>query len=132
MIPIAVAELNPVPAKADPVAGDDWMADLERDGFAVIKGAVPAERAAVYAEKAYDWLESLAMGFKRDDPRTGRNEHLPRVSVLCKSSLVTAASSSWFQPFFFGIALQRRHVSLSPSVNDLDAHTCFESSRSCV
>lgn len=37
----------------------DWRDDLIRDGFAVIKGAVPRERADKYADAMYSWLESL-------------------------------------------------------------------------
>jgi hypothetical protein len=42
----------------DPVYGD-WRDDLVRDGYAVIKGAVPKERAAKYADKMYSLAESL-------------------------------------------------------------------------
>ena len=42
----------------DPKYGD-WRDDLVRDGFAVIKGAVPKERAAKYADAMYGWLEGL-------------------------------------------------------------------------
>jgi len=35
----------------------DWQVDLARDGFAVIKGAVSAERAAAYADRLYAYLE---------------------------------------------------------------------------
>lgn len=37
----------------------DWRDDLIRDGYAVVKGAVPAERAGEYAEQFHEWLESL-------------------------------------------------------------------------
>lgn len=42
----------------DPTYGD-WRDDLVRDGFAVIKGAVPRERALQYADKMMALLESL-------------------------------------------------------------------------
>lgn len=42
----------------DPTFGD-WRDDLVRDGFAVIKGAVPRERADNYADAMYSWLEGL-------------------------------------------------------------------------
>lgn len=42
----------------DPVYGD-WRDDLLRDGFAVIKGAIPRERADKYADAMYSWLEGL-------------------------------------------------------------------------
>lgn len=37
----------------------DWRDDLSRDGYAVIKGAIPRERAENYADKMYSWLEGL-------------------------------------------------------------------------
>lgn len=38
---------------------DDWRDDLARNGYAVIKGAIPRERADQYANKMYSWLEGL-------------------------------------------------------------------------
>lgn len=37
----------------------DFRDDLLRDGFTVIKGAIPRERADAYAEQMYTWLENL-------------------------------------------------------------------------
>jgi hypothetical protein len=37
----------------------DWHRDLIRDGFAVVKGAVPRERADAYANEMFSWLEGL-------------------------------------------------------------------------
>lgn len=37
----------------------DFRDDLQRDGFVVVKGAVPRERADAYAEEMYKWLEDL-------------------------------------------------------------------------
>lgn len=42
----------------DPKYGD-WRDDLVRDGFAVIKGAIPREMADKYADAMYSWLEGL-------------------------------------------------------------------------
>ena len=42
----------------DPKYGD-WRDDLVRDGYAVIKGAIPRERADAYANQMYSWLEGL-------------------------------------------------------------------------
>lgn len=38
---------------------EQWEIDLQRDGFAVVKGAVPRERAEACAESMFQWLESL-------------------------------------------------------------------------
>lgn len=37
----------------------DWRDDLLRDGYAVVKGAIPRERALEYADKMYSLAESL-------------------------------------------------------------------------
>lgn len=37
----------------------DFRDDLQRDGFAVVKAAVPRERADQYAEQMFQWLEDL-------------------------------------------------------------------------
>lgn len=42
----------------DPKFGD-WRDDLVRDGYVVVKGAIPRERAMQYADKMYSLLESL-------------------------------------------------------------------------
>lgn len=42
----------------DPKYGD-WRDDLARDGYAVVKGAIPKERAERYADQMYTWLEGL-------------------------------------------------------------------------
>ena len=40
-------------------AATTWQEDLARDGFAVVKGAVPRDRADRYAERLHEWLEGL-------------------------------------------------------------------------
>lgn len=42
----------------DPKFGD-WRDDLARDGYAVIKGAIPQDKALQYADKMFSWLEGL-------------------------------------------------------------------------
>lgn len=37
----------------------DFRDDLNRDGYAVIKGAVPRERANAYSDAFYSYLEGL-------------------------------------------------------------------------
>lgn len=37
----------------------DFRDALSRDGFVVVKGAIPKERALQYADKLYGWLEDL-------------------------------------------------------------------------
>lgn len=37
----------------------DFRDDLARDGFAIVKGAIPREQALKYADEMYSWLENL-------------------------------------------------------------------------
>lgn len=37
----------------------DWRDDLVRDGYAIIKSAIPKERALSYANRFYGLVESL-------------------------------------------------------------------------
>ena len=37
----------------------DFRDELTRNGFAVVKGAIPRERALKYADSMYSWLENL-------------------------------------------------------------------------
>jgi hypothetical protein len=41
----------------------DFRDDLARNGFAVVKGAVPRDRADAYGKKFYDYLEGLFVAF---------------------------------------------------------------------
>lgn len=57
---------------------NDWRADLKRDGFAVVKGAIPKDRAISYQSKAREWLKSFgndALDF--NDPKTWVDANLP-------------------------------------------------------
>lgn len=45
-------------AKKGAVFGD-WRDDLVRDGYVVVKGAVPRERADKYADEMLTYLETL-------------------------------------------------------------------------
>ncbi|GAA5869113.1 hypothetical protein JCM8547_008700 [Rhodosporidiobolus lusitaniae] len=58
-----------------PVVTPSWKRDLEENGWAVVKGAVPAERAAGYAEAAERWATQF--GWKKEDRSTWRTECLP-------------------------------------------------------
>ncbi len=57
---------------------NDWRADLLEKGYAVVKGAVPYEKAKGYQEKAYEWLKSFdnaELDFNK--PETWIKENLP-------------------------------------------------------
>ncbi|KAI5475009.1 hypothetical protein MNV49_002101 [Pseudohyphozyma bogoriensis] len=49
---------------------NDFRDGLRDDGYVVVKNAIPRERALEYRQRAFGWLESFGLGFKRDDPAT--------------------------------------------------------------
>jgi hypothetical protein len=78
----------------------DFRDDLARDGFAVVKGAVPLEKAQAVTDKIYQYLEDLyitkirlyflfhqainflcsSLGFDRHDPSTIKRSKLPYIN----------------------------------------------------
>lgn len=58
----------------------NWRDDLVRDGYAIVNGAVPAERALRYADQMYSLLESFRLGYDRNDPSTVHPDKLPVIS----------------------------------------------------
>ncbi|KAL0254488.1 hypothetical protein SLS55_009964 [Diplodia seriata] len=66
-------------SEADKTYGD-FRDDLSRDGYAIIKGAIPRERADQYADDMYTWLEGFNLGFNRHDPTTIHHRHLPHIT----------------------------------------------------
>ena len=37
----------------------DWLDHFQEHGYAVVKGAIPAERAKSYQQRAFAWLKSF-------------------------------------------------------------------------
>ncbi|GAA5859006.1 hypothetical protein JCM8547_003965 [Rhodosporidiobolus lusitaniae] len=58
-----------------PDATPSWKRDLEDNGWAVVRGAVPAESAAGYAEAAEQWATQF--GWRKEDRSTWKAECLP-------------------------------------------------------
>lgn len=85
-------------SKPDAVYGD-FRDDLLRDGFCVVKGAVPKERALQYVERMYEYLETFkgGLGFKRDDPSTYLEKNLPIINEkgLCFAYGITHEDFAW-------------------------------------
>lgn len=48
----------------------EWLHQLRTQGFAVVKGVIPRERAEAYADRMYQWVEDFGLGFDRNDPST--------------------------------------------------------------
>ncbi|KAG7918960.1 hypothetical protein KL905_003971 [Ogataea polymorpha] len=60
----------------------DWRDQLIRDGYAVIKAAIPKQKAREYQQKAFGWMKSFGndrLDFL--DPETWKKENLPPVDV---------------------------------------------------
>jgi hypothetical protein len=59
-VPVTLTAVNErMKVDGNDVKFGDWRDDLARDGYAVIKGAIPRERADKYADQMYSWLEGL-------------------------------------------------------------------------
>ncbi|KAK4044095.1 hypothetical protein C8A01DRAFT_31693 [Parachaetomium inaequale] len=58
----------------------DWRDDLVRDGYAVVKGAIPRDRALHYADRMLSLLESFGTGYDRNDPSTVHPDKLPVIN----------------------------------------------------
>lgn len=56
--------------RASDAAEPDYIAQLEKNGFAVVPGVLPVAKAAEYVDRANSWLEDFNFGFKRDDRET--------------------------------------------------------------
>ncbi|RDW95314.1 hypothetical protein BP5796_01077 [Coleophoma crateriformis] len=69
----------------------DFRDDLAEHGYAVIKDAIPMERALAYQQGAFAWLTSFDRGLDLDNPETWTAEHLP---VQSKINTFTAYSVS--------------------------------------
>lgn len=59
-----------------------WLSDLQKNGYAVIKGAIPAERAQQYQEAAHDWLKTFDTPLDFNDPSTWTSANLPVQSKI--------------------------------------------------
>ncbi|KAH8660364.1 hypothetical protein BX600DRAFT_415279 [Xylariales sp. PMI_506] len=55
----------------------DFRAELWNNGFVVIKGAIPQDRAISYQQKAYEWIQSFPGNLDMQNPDTWVNENLP-------------------------------------------------------
>ncbi|KAJ9615901.1 hypothetical protein H2200_001978 [Cladophialophora chaetospira] len=56
---------------------EDWLDQLETQGYAVVKGAIPPDRAQYYQQKAIEWLQSFDPALDPNDPSTWKNANLP-------------------------------------------------------
>lgn len=61
---------------------NDFRDDLYANGYAVIKGAIPRDRAVAYQQKAFDWVQSFNLGLDFENPETWTKAHLPVQSKI--------------------------------------------------
>lgn len=61
---------------------NSWRADLQKNGYVVIKGAIPQDRAESYQQKSFDWLKSFQTPLDLSDPDTWIEENLPVQSEI--------------------------------------------------
>ncbi|KAK3181762.1 hypothetical protein K4F52_006978 [Lecanicillium sp. MT-2017a] len=54
-----------------------WLAQLEADGFFVLKDLVSPQNCAQFREQGLAWLEKFPHGFNRSDQSTWTRHHLP-------------------------------------------------------
>ncbi|CAG8233886.1 unnamed protein product [Penicillium salamii] len=57
----------------------DWRDEFFTNGYTVVKGAIPRERAIQYRERAMDWFQKFPFGFDINDKSTWKEDHLPVV-----------------------------------------------------
>ncbi|OTB01412.1 hypothetical protein M426DRAFT_266337 [Hypoxylon sp. CI-4A] len=60
-----------------PSGDGDWRDDLKANGYTVVKGAIPTERAKHYQRKAIEWLRSFDSSLDINDPSTWTGARLP-------------------------------------------------------
>ncbi|KAI8272769.1 hypothetical protein K4K60_011845 [Colletotrichum sp. SAR11_57] len=77
----------------------DFRDDLVRDGYVVVKGAIPRERADKYADDMMSYLENFAggLGFNRKDPSTIKEANLPIITEkgMCLGYGIAHESFTW-------------------------------------
>ncbi|KAL3445281.1 hypothetical protein BJX65DRAFT_309995 [Aspergillus insuetus] len=75
----------------------DFRDSLLRNGYAVVKGAVPSHKALAYSDEIFQWLEDFGLGFRRDDPSTVHRDYLPDINEkgMCLGYGVSHESFTW-------------------------------------
>lgn len=60
----------------------DFRDELQSQGYVVIKGAIPPEKARYYQQKAFEWLKSFDSTLDLDKPSTWKTADLPVQTIL--------------------------------------------------
>jgi hypothetical protein len=69
----------------------DWRDDFFTNGYTVVKGAIPRERAIQYRERAMEWFQKFDFGFDINDKSTWTQEHLP---VMMNGGMIMGYSAT--------------------------------------
>lgn len=77
----------------------DWRDDILRDGYVVLKGAIPRDRADAYGEEMMTYLEQFAggLGFDRSDPATVTESKMPVINEkgMCLGYGIAHETFTW-------------------------------------
>jgi hypothetical protein len=73
--------LSPYPYLVGPEY-NDFRSELAENGFAIIKGAIPLQRAVGYQEQAYEWIQSFSDDLDMENPETWVDENLPMTNSI--------------------------------------------------
>ncbi|KAK4703238.1 hypothetical protein P7C70_g2978, partial [Phenoliferia sp. Uapishka_3] len=79
---------------------DELRQALSTDGYYIVKGAIPKERALEYRDRAHAWLENFKLGYDRNDESTWTNEHLP---PHIKGGMFSASSRVYHEKWLWDI-----------------------------
>lgn len=76
---------------------EQWYKDLVENGFCVVKGAVPKERAEKCVDDMYSYLEGHNLGYDRNDTSTIHKDKLPVINEkgMCMSYGVPHEKFVW-------------------------------------
>jgi hypothetical protein len=70
----------------------DFRDDLVKDGFAIVKGAIPKERAAQYVDKMQTYLEELCVATALR-PRITTDIAVPLIAIWVTSGMTPPPST---------------------------------------
>ena len=61
---------------------NDWRSDLQKNGWAIVKGAIPHDRAVSYQQRAFEWLQSFGTALDFENLDTWIKSNLPVMSKI--------------------------------------------------
>src|SRR5687767_9853757 len=59
------------------VPKQEWKQNLLDNGYSVKENVITPQKAEEYVKRAWDWLEGLGTGIKRDDIKTQKTDNWP-------------------------------------------------------